>query len=97
MTNKIDKSIQKELEIYTLLGSIYDSNAGKLLIETLAKQITQTINVLAMGYTTLSHIQLIAHCASIKSDMDMIKLLSSSNENKIILEEEVQKIISSVE
>lgn len=95
--NKVDKSTQKELELYSLLGSLYDSNTGKVLVETLAKQIAQTVNTLAMGYTTLSHIELIAHCASLKSDIDMINLLSASNENKEIVEEEVRKIMSATE
>ena len=95
--NKVEKSTQKELELYSLLGTLYDSASGKVLVETLAKQIAQTVNTLAMGYTTLTHIELLAHCASLKSDIDMINLLSSANENKTIVEEEVQKIMSNTE
>lgn len=86
--------IQKDLDTYSLLGNLYSSPQGSLLVNTLALESIQKIKNLTNNYTSLSHTEMVAHCASIKSNFDLITLLSSSNENKQIVEEELQKILT---
>lgn len=86
--------VQKDLDTYSLLGNLYESPQGKLLVNTLSLEAIQKIKNLVNNYTSLSHIEMIANCASIKTNFDLIQLLSSSDENKKIVEEELQKILT---
>lgn len=92
MNNEIEK-LQDDLDNLKKLDVIADSEGGKVLIETLTKDIVSSIDSLCSNFQTASHIELIAVIAKIKERLNIIRVLTRAKENKEFLSKEIKEML----
>lgn len=85
MDRKIPKKeIKDDLAKATALEAVQHSEGGKILIASCLQDIVTSIDTLAVGYTSLSHIELISHCARLKERLALYRALKNASKNKEI-------------
>lgn len=77
------KAIAADLDAYASLDAVATSPGGQLLIKSHLKDVVSSVERLCNGYAgTLSHIEMIAICADMKSKLDMVQSLGRASMNK---------------
>jgi len=56
---------------------LYESNGGKVLVDLLVKEVTNTMNKLAYGTDDREK-----NCATLRANLDLIKLLVNAKDNE---------------
>jgi hypothetical protein len=79
MTNKTEEEIT--LDKYHDLKALADIPGGKILVEALLSDSVSKVDTLMSQYQSLSHIEMIALCASIKEKMDVVRALTRAESN----------------
>lgn len=76
-----DVEQQDDIDTFSALKTLKDSDGGKILIDNLLKDIVNTVGVLENQYRTLSHIELIGHCAALSEKLSLMRVLTRSSKN----------------
>lgn len=63
------------------IKTLYESEGGKLLADGLVQDIINKISVLSTNYGTLTHVEMIAVCASISEKLFLIRALTRADKN----------------
>lgn len=79
------KNLIKELlqaqEEYLELKTLAESKGGKILLRAAQDDLMTSIDKLCADYTRLSHTEMIAECANIKTKLDIIRTISKAATN----------------
>jgi hypothetical protein len=87
------KEIIKDLDKFKGIAVIADMDGGKLIRKTLRKDLLTSIRVVSNKFKELSHAELLAHCAIIKSNINLLDVFSVAKSNAKLLEEELEKAL----
>ena len=98
MSNEeIKKEVEKDLEVYSKLDALKDSEGGQILINSLYKDLSASLNVLISKYKTATHIELIALAAKFEANFNLLKTLLRARKNKKLAKTELERLIEEVE
>ena len=90
MQNKENKErieeIESDLHDASSLATVGASKGGKLLIESLVKDIINTVDKLCVSHATMTHQEFIALSATMKSNKDLLDVLTKAKGNKDFLD-----------
>lgn len=89
--NESVKDIADDLDKVAALSALTDTEGGKVLVESLIKDIMSDLDRISSGYKTLTNQEFIGIGASLKTNIDMVRVLSRAKENKKFLEELLEK------
>lgn len=82
MEQKINKKeVEEDIGKYKALQVVVESEGGEILIQSLNKDIINTIDWLSSNYKTASHSDLIARCALISSHLGVLRTLKNASKN----------------
>lgn len=87
LKNEIEETIRECAE----LEAVASTKGGKKLIKNLQKDIANAISTIAGGYKTLSHIELIAYCATLSERLEIWQTFLRASKNKKIAIEDLEK------
>lgn len=79
--------VAAELDSAAALSTVSESKGGKILISALQSDVVDVIDTLGNKFKTLTHIELIALCAELKTKLDFMRSLSRAKKNKEYLNE----------
>lgn len=90
---KQNNPIEEDIKTYSSLEAVKNSEGGKLILESLKKDIITGIDILSSKYKTATHIELLGTIASITEKLSLYRSISRSTKNKnlaleALLEEE---------
>lgn len=85
--------IADELDKFSAIEAVYMSNGGKILFKSLMKDSIGSIESLMSKYKTLTHIEMIAICAELKSNIDLARVLKKSEKNKKQAQEDLEQAL----
>lgn len=92
--SKINKDeIKKDLKNASALDAVQHSEGGKLLVKSCLQDIVSSVDTLAIGYSSLTHIELISNCAKLKERLALYKALTNAKKNKKITEEALREAL----
>jgi hypothetical protein len=80
-TDGVTEEQQDDLDVYHALKTVAESDGGKILIDNLTTDVVRTIGVLEGQYKTLTHIELIAHCALLAERLSLLRTLTRAKTN----------------
>lgn len=80
------KALLDEIDEKHDLSTLSKSAGGKLLLETLSKDLVLSLDRLASNYKTMTHIEMIASCASLYNSLNMHRAISRATTQKETLE-----------
>jgi len=83
----------EELDTFTSLEILANSDGGKILTKALTKDIIATMETLAVKYPELTIQQFIAYSAKVKEKLDILRTLTRANKQKQIISEEIEKLL----
>jgi hypothetical protein len=72
---------QNDLDVYSALKTVANSDGGEILIKKLLTDVVNTIGTLENQYKTLSHIEMIAYCASLSEKLSLLRTLTHASKN----------------
>jgi hypothetical protein len=91
MTQKED--IKKEVKKYAALEAVAKSEGGKILIDSLQKDVVSAIDELAHKYKDASHMELIAIISKMHSRLLILRTLNRAGANKKFSKQELEFLI----
>jgi len=74
--------ITKDLGKYTSLDTVANLEGGKILIDSLVQDITNTTSALAYGHKDKTHIELVSLCSGLAANLTLLKALTRAEKNK---------------
>jgi len=92
--DRLTEEQRDDLDLYNALKTVACSDGGKILIDTLLKDISNTIGILENQYKTLSHIELIGYCASLSEKLSLIRTLTRAKHNLDDLKKLIEDTLS---
>ena len=76
-----NKLNQKEHERFLALNLLAETDGGKIVIASLLKDITMSVERLASDYRTATHFELVRHCSDLNSRLSLYRALTRAEEN----------------
>lgn len=73
--------VKEELKIALALNSVKDTEGGKILLKSLLEDIATSINFITIGYNSMTFEKFIAEAALLKSNIDLYRAISNSDDN----------------
>ena len=77
-----NEEIQSDIKKYSAFASLGSTEGGALLIDVFIEDILTTVTKLSHNYKTLTHMEMVALCASLESKLDVVRTLSRSVKNR---------------
>ncbi len=88
--------LKDDVEIQSALAALHNSDGGKILVNNLIKDVINFTTSIAENFNSMTVQEFIAYGAKIKTNIDMIQVLTASESNKDyykkLLEEELLKL-----
>lgn len=84
-----EQDVKRDLDVASALDAVAISEGGVIIQENLIKDICGMVTTLGTKYKALTHIELIAICADMKTKSDLLHVLSRSGKNKDFLIEQL--------
>lgn len=85
--------IQEDVSLYKSLDALAHSDGGKILIDSLGKDVVNSVDNLTAKYKEASHIELISIIAKLQSDLSLLRVLTRAEKNKEQAQEELKKLL----
>jgi hypothetical protein len=98
MLNQPNSEVEQlELESakYHSLSALASSDGGKVLVETLLKDIVSCVDKLSYNYSAMTNEQFISIGAEIGAKLAVIRTLSRSENNKEVIDESLKEALRS--
>ena len=95
MSNADD--IKKDIQKYSSIDAISNSQGGKIVVTSLRKDVVSTIDELISKYKTLSHTEMIALCATLHARLSLLRVLTRAKKLKKYAMEEMEFILKEEE
>lgn len=87
------KIIEKDIKTYKSLEILAESDGGKILINTLYKDLGNIVDTLSVNAAKLSHIEMVYLCSSIGDKLNIIRTLSKAKLNADMAETALKEMI----
>lgn len=91
------KEIVKDLEKVASIDAIADMDGGKVLLKSLAQDIVSDTEKLASNFKTLTMQEFVGIGASLKTNIEMIRVLTKAKDNKHFLQELLEQTLLETE
>lgn len=85
------KDIEDTIRECAEIEAVANTKGGKKLIKNLETDIANAINSIAGGYKTLSHIELIAICATLSERLEILQTFFRASKNKKIASKDLEQ------
>jgi hypothetical protein len=69
------------------IKALADTEGGKEIAKLLVQNVVQSVHKLSNNYTTMPHTEMVALCATMKSDLSLARLITNSKDNLKHLDE----------
>ena len=76
------KEMAEELNTFAAIEVLADSEGGQTLIKNLTDDIASAVDTLSMRYKDMPHVEMIALCASLRANLDMVRVLTRAKKNR---------------
>jgi len=85
------KEIKKELDRVKSISVLANSDGGKILVKSFHKDIINDMDKLAYNYASLTHIEMIAICANLRTKLSLLRTFNNSKKNQEIAEKDLEE------
>lgn len=86
------KEVLEDIKKYKAIQAILTQEGGEILINTAYKEVKNNIDVLANIYKTASHAELVTACATLKANLDLLRVFRNAKTNQELAEEALKHI-----
>lgn len=86
-------AIVDDLNNYAALSAISNQEGGRLLVDGLVTDVMGGIERVTGSYKTLTHVELMAVCAGLKANLDLLRILTRASTNKDLANEALEEAI----
>jgi 3-keto-L-gulonate-6-phosphate decarboxylase len=80
--NPFIDSIQADIKKYSAIAGLKGTEGGRILVESLAEDVIGSINLLCAAHERLTIQQFVAICAAMKSNKDLMDVLTNAQTNQ---------------
>lgn len=88
------ESIVIDLKKVSAIEALASTEGGEVLLKSLAQDVISDIGKLSSNFSTLTLQEFVAIGASLKTNTDMIRVLSKANSNKKFLQELLEETLN---
>lgn len=87
------KEVKEDVGKYASLCAVKDSEGGKILISTLERSLVSTLERVLAGYAEMGEVEMKAYIAKVKTELDLLRVLTRSEANKDMATEELTRLL----
>lgn len=87
------KDIKDDLEKYSALDSLRHTEGGQVLIKSYVADIIASIDALATGYRSMTHVDMVARCAGMAERLDVLRTLLNARTNQELADEALREAL----
>jgi hypothetical protein len=91
------EALHDDLKHFKALDALADSEGGSLIVKSLVKDVVANIEQIVANYGTMTHPEFISKSATIKTALDVARILTRAKANKKYVESELEKELSETE
>jgi hypothetical protein len=92
MSNPRKKEILDDIWKYKAIQAILNQEGGEILLNSAYRDVKNSVDLLATSYKTASHADLITLCATLKVNLDLLRVFRNSKTNQELAEEALKHI-----
>lgn len=89
-TSEVQDMIEDSNRLHSL-KVVLDQEGGRMLVEALMEDVMGALNHVTSGYKTLNHAELMAQCATLKANLDLVSTLKRASLNEKELDEWIKE------
>ena len=89
-----ENEIKEDIKKYSAIEATALSAGGKILIDSLKKDIVSSVDKLCSSYKDISHTELIATIAQMSSKIALLRTFNRASKNKKIAKEELDLLLN---
>lgn len=86
----MSKELKDEIRKHNALQALPNLEGGKILVETLKKDITDVINEICLKHKTATHIELVTICVKLNERLNILKMITGAKKRKKAAQEELE-------
>lgn len=85
--------IKQDIRKYSALEATAKSDGGKILLDSLKKDIVSAVDELGTKYKTIPHIELVSICAKLSERLTILRIFNRASKLKKMAAEELAFLI----
>lgn len=90
----VKTEVENDLKTFSALEALTLSEGGKILIDSLKKDVVNGVESVISMYRQAPEIDLRATIAKLQSDLSLLRVLTRSEANKEMAKEELEKMLA---
>ena len=90
----VKTEVENDLKTFSALEALTLSEGGKILIDSLKKDVVNGVESVISMYRQAPEIDLRAMIAKLQSDLSLLRVLTRSEANKEMAKEELEKMLA---
>lgn len=95
--DELKEEIKEAVKKYSAIEATAKSAGGKIILDSLKKDIVSSVDEVCRGYKTLSHTELIAVIAKLSERLSILRIFNNSAKNKKISSNDLKILTESEE
>jgi response regulator of citrate/malate metabolism len=92
MSDQAKKEILDDIDKFKSIEVLNHTDGGKILVNTIFKDVVNTVDTLAVIYKTATLPELQAHCASLQSNLALLKVFKNAKKQVELAEEALKSL-----
>ena len=88
------QSMTDDLDTQNYLNQLAESYAGKMIISAHIKDIVNSVDKLCIKYETFTLTEFVSTCATMKSKLDMVRLLTQSKGKVDLVRKDIEEALT---
>ncbi len=92
MSDLKKKEILDDIGKYKAIQAILNQEGGEILLNTAYKEVKNSVDIIAGSYKTASQAELVTLCATLKVNLDFLRIFRNSKTNQELAEEALKHL-----
>lgn len=88
------EEVNKDVDTFKALDALAHSDGGIIIIDSLKKDVVNSVESLISKYRVAPEIELRASIAKLHADLSLLRVLTRSEANKKLAQEELEKLLA---
>lgn len=80
-------------EKYSSLNSLSTTDGGKLLIDTLVKDIVSSLEKLASGSAEMTHLQVVSEATAMRERLNLLRAITRAKKGTKLVSDEIKRYV----
>lgn len=86
-------NLKKQKKTYQSLNSLYNTDGGKILVDSLIKDVTDSVEYLSNQYRGMDVHEFQSKCAELNAKLTLARTLTRAKRNETVVDEAIEETL----